>query len=87
MKTKYFIGAALLLLLMVIPLIAPAQMTMNPNGQYLYYKYTFINDRSYADGKTDTIPNSAYGLWYASTTVSTRLGGASYITLEIDPAY
>lgn len=86
MKKLLFGIITLLLVCLCLPADLPAQLTMNPNGQYLYYTYTFVTSRAYAGSRTDTIPNSSYGNWFQSTTQSTRLGGASHITLEIDPA-
>jgi hypothetical protein len=86
MKKIYF--GLILTVLFVLLLVPPvqAQQTMDPNSFKMYYQHSLVTTRSYANSTTDTIPNLVINHWTQATHKTDRLGGASYLTLKINPA-
>jgi len=81
---KRIIFTALLIVLMVLAFVPPAigQSNENPANYALYNYYTLVSGKSYANSQTDTLPQPPAA---TGTSVGTKIGGASFLALQITP--
>ena len=81
---KLTIITVMLVALIALAFVPPAgaQTNQNPANYALYNYYTLASGKTYANNQTDTLPQPPAA---TGTRVGTKLGGASFLVLQITP--